>query len=138
MRKITLTFIGIAFLLCSIKLSAQSIVTQTLIWETSEIKNKATGDQFALASQIITTATNIEWIQGGNKKVFVIADTIGTWQDIQQDGQMIFVIKSEFESSITFRRTNGTVSIEFSFKKGGVDAMPVEFAISSVHTKSNP
>lgn len=128
----------IALLLAaSLQSTAQNIMNDTLVWESNQVKDKSSGSQFELSSQFKTYGSKkIEWLQKANtvKKVFEVSSIEGSWTEINSNGEVSFLILTEnLKGRITFKRSMGNPTVEFSFIRNGAETMPFEFSINSVH-----
>lgn len=128
-------FFFLAFLLTAMICKSQNPLTSTIRWTADRATDLKTNNDFAFQCVFQTNENSVEWIQKSGSFVqhFNVTSTDGTWNDVQQAGEITFHVSHNGQTgTVVAKRTSAGVSITVDFTGSNSYAPKHEFRINQV------
>lgn len=110
-------------------------INSNLLWESNHLTDTKSGEEVAYAGKLVTGGNKVLWKQGSPEfsTEFVVIKAMGSWTNVQEDGSIIYEVKSMNRvGTLEFRRTGSDVRVTFNFPEAGINTMPIVLQISKV------
>lgn len=128
-------FLRIVIFISPLNVICQNISGQELKWMTSNTIDNTSQEEIVGKTYFITHSSTIDWIQneGKLKRTFKIDGVKGTWDDINQNGELIYsVSRMDLSGTITFKKSSERTTIEMVITRSKVTEWSFHFTVESV------